>query len=198
MRVTAEFIISVARPDQLPKENVAEIALVGRSNVGKSSLVNTLVGKSGLARISKTPGCTQTLNYYRIAPPVKAGKPFFLVDMPGYGYAARSPEGRAEWGDLIHGYLRTRTVLRGVIHLIDFRHPPQPLDLDMNGWLRDHKVHYAIVGTKADKVPRARVPALLRQIAEKLKVDSPETMAFSIDTEQGKDRLWHWLLSAVG
>lgn len=197
MRVTAEFVISAVRMDQLPKENLPEIALVGRSNVGKSSLINTLVGKSGLARTSNTPGRTQTLNYYRITPQDKAAKPFFLVDMPGYGFAAMNLAGRAQWGELIEEYLETREVLRGVIQLIDFRHPPQPLDHSMSEWLSEKEQHRLIVGTKADKVARAKVPELLLQIAEKLNVDSLDTLAFSAETGLGKDKLWYWVMNSV-
>jgi GTP-binding protein len=197
MRVTAEYVMSVVQADQLPRESLPEIALVGRSNVGKSSLINALLGRSGLARTSKTPGCTQALNYYRVTPLAKAAPPFFLVDMPGYGFAAVSAAGRAQWSALIQGYLETREVLRGVVHLIDLRHPPQPLDHDMGRWLRDLKLQRAIVGTKADKVPRAQVPGLLLQIAEKLDVDSLDTLAFSAETGLGKDKLWHWIQNTL-
>jgi len=191
MRVKAEFIISVARMDQLPKEHLPEIALAGRSNVGKSSMINTLVGKPGLARTSNTPGRTQTLNYYRIAP--DGGAPFFIVDMPGYGYAAVNQRKRAEWGDLIEQYALTRPSLRGIVQLIDLRHPPQPLDHSMAEWLKAHEHNYLIVGTKADKVAKTKVPELMLQAAEKLNIDSRDTMTFSAQTGLGREQVWRWM-----
>lgn len=198
MRISAEFVSSAALIDQLPRERLPEIALAGRSNVGKSSLINTLVGKAGLARTSNTPGRTQTLNYYRITPEEGKGKPFFLVDMPGYGFAAANKASRANWGTLIEQYLNTRPTLSGVIQLIDLRHPPQPLDKVMAEWLRDHDERYLIVGTKADKVTKMKIPELLLQVAESLHVDSKDTMAFSAQTGLGKDHLWRWVLDTVG
>ncbi|MCE5197703.1 MAG: ribosome biogenesis GTP-binding protein YihA/YsxC [Armatimonadota bacterium] len=197
MRITAEFVTSVARLDQLPRENLPEIALTGRSNVGKSSMINTLVGKAGLARTSNTPGRTQTLNYYLITPEGKNGKPFFLVDMPGYGFAAASKGSRAQWQNLVEQYLNTRPMLRGVMQVIDLRHLPQPLDHAMSEWLRDNGHNYLIVGTKADKMPKGKVPGLLTQVAKSLSVDIQDTMAFSAETGLGRDQLWHWVMNAT-
>jgi GTP-binding protein len=197
MRVTAEFVLSVAGLDQLPDERLPEIALAGRSNVGKSSLINTLLGKPGLARTSNTPGRTQTLNYYRITPAEGKAKPFFLVDMPGYGFAAINQSKRADWGDLIEGYANTRPTLCGIMQLIDLRHPPQPLDHSMTQWLRDNEHNYLVVGTKADKVARTKVPELMLQVAEKLNIDSLDTLAFSAQTGLGREQLWRWVIDTV-
>jgi len=196
MRV--EFVISVAHIDQLPKESLPEIALSGRSNVGKSSLLNRLLGKSGLARTSKTPGRTQMLNYFRITPAPEEGKPFFLVDMPGYGYAAVSAVRRAHWGTLIEQYLRKRRELCGIVQLIDMRHPPQPLDHVMTEFLQHYARRYLIVGTKADKIAKTKVPERLLEIAESLHVDSQDTLAFSAQTGLGRDELWRWVLETTG
>lgn len=197
MRVNAEFVISVAHLDQLPNERLPEIAMVGRSNVGKSSLINTLLGTPGLARTSNTPGRTQTLNYYRITPVEKKTPPFFLVDMPGYGFAAVNQGMRADWSDLIEQYVDTRPTLCGIVQLIDLRHPPQPLDHSMTQWLREHEHDYLIVGTKSDKVAKTKVPELMLQVAEKLNVDSLDTLAFSAQTGLGRDRLWRWVMETV-
>lgn len=196
MRVTAEFVISVARMDQLPKERLPEIGLVGRSNVGKSSLINTIVGNPRLARTSNTPGRTQTLNYYRITP--EKSQPFYLVDMPGYGFAAINKGKRADWGDLIEQYATTRDTLRGIMQLVDLRHLPQPLDHDMCQWLQENEHNYLVVGTKADKMPKSKVPELMLQVAEKLNIDSRDTLAFSAQTGLNKEQLWRWVTETVG
>lgn len=195
IRVNAEFLTSVARLDQLPEEPLPEIALVGRSNVGKSSLINRLVGQSKLARTSNTPGRTQTLNYYRISSPDH--NPFFMVDMPGYGFAAVNLAKRSDWGNLIESYAKTRSTLRGIIQLIDLRHPPQPLDHSMSDWLKQNNFNYLVVGTKADKVAKTKVPGLMLQIAEKLNVDSRDTMAFSSESGLGREELWRWIVELV-
>lgn len=198
MRINAEFVTSVARLDQLPQERLPEIALAGRSNVGKSSMINTLVGKSGLARTSNTPGRTQTLNYYLITPDEKSGKPFYLVDMPGYGFAAINQAKRASWSDLIEAYLDSRQNLCGIVQLIDLRHPPQPLDHSVSEWLKAHEHNYLVVGTKADKVAKTKVPELMLKIAESLNIDSLDTISFSAQTGFGRDKLWRWMTETAG
>jgi GTP-binding protein len=195
MPIKAEFMLSVTTPAQLPQEDLPEIAFAGRSNVGKSSLINRLLGKSGLARTSKTPGRTQALNYFRIHP--ETGGPFFLVDMPGYGFAKINLKMRAQWERQIEQYLRTRETLCGVVHLVDLRHPPQPLDLEMVAWLQHYDLNFLIVGTKADKIAKTKVPEALLRVAETLNIDSVNTLAFSAETGLGRDDLWQWTLDIV-
>lgn len=190
-RVPARFVVSAVGAKQLPTDGRPEIALAGRSNVGKSSLVNRLVGHGKLARTSRTPGRTQTLNIYDIAPTTRSGdRSFYLVDMPGYGYAEVSRSTREQWGRLIKGYLETRETLRAVVLLIDIRHPPQPLDLAMVGLLREADRPYLVVATKADVVGRSRVAGQLQRAASLLQIDSRMLMAFSAETGHGRDALW--------
>jgi len=195
MPIRAEFVLSVTNPAQFPNEGLPEIAFAGRSNVGKSSLINKLLNKPGLAKTSKTPGRTQALNYYRIHP--ETGKPFFLVDMPGYGYAKINLNMRQQWEHLIEHYLKTREMLGGVVHLVDLRHPPQPLDHEMVAWLQHYELNFLIVGTKADKIAKTKVPEALLQVAEKLNIDSQNTLAFSAETGLGRDALLRWVLDTV-
>jgi GTP-binding protein len=197
MPIIAEFLLSATSREQLPKDRLPEIAFAGRSNVGKSSLINKVIGMPKLARTSNTPGRTQTLNYYRIYPAGKTSKPFYLVDMPGYGFAQVSHVRRAQWGQLIEDYLTTRETLHSVIHLLDMRHPPQPLDIQMSQWLQHFDKPFLVVGTKADKIATTKVPEHLLQIAEGLNVDTDDTLAFSAETGLGRDQLWRWMLESV-
>jgi GTP-binding protein len=193
----ARFLASALNASEMPPEGPPEIAFAGRSNVGKSSLLNRLLGKSGLARTSKTPGRTRSLNFFRVWPEGKEGATFYLVDMPGYGFAAVNAQMRAQWERLIEHYLKTREPLRGVVHLVDLRHPPQPLDLEMVAWLQHYELPFLIVGTKADKIARTKVPEALLRVAETLRIDSRDTLAFSAQTGLGREELWQWVVEAV-
>jgi len=144
----AEFITSAVAPAQYPQENQPEFALAGRSNVGKSSLINRFINRKNLARTSGQPGKTQTLNFYHI------NQEWYFVDLPGYGYAKSSKEDRARWGKFIEQYLSKRTELAGVIQIVDLRHPPMASDQDMMEWLRHYGFPMAVVATKADKISK--------------------------------------------
>lgn len=141
-----ELLSTAYLADQLPVLDVPQIALAGRSNVGKSTLVNCLAGRKALAKISATPGKTRSLNFYRAN---AAG--YCLVDLPGYGYARCSQEERNKWAKLIEAYLRKTTTLRAVAALIDCRLPPQRLDMELVDWLRSRRIPVLVVLTKADK-----------------------------------------------
>ncbi len=146
----AEIIISAVSPKQYPETQLPEIALAGRSNVGKSSFINTLIDRKNLARISGKPGKTQTLNFYLIE------NALHFVDVPGYGYAKVSKTERAKWGKMIETYLTTREQLRAVVSLVDLRHKPSQEDIQMYQFLKYYDIPVIVVATKADKIPRGK------------------------------------------
>jgi len=147
-RTAARFVISAAKPAEFPPPSLPEVAVVGRSNVGKSSLINALVGQPGLARTSRTPGRTRLANWFAI------DERFLLVDLPGYGYAAVSQATRDSWRPLIEGYLAERTSLAGVLLLIDIRRGVQDEELDFVPWLAQRATPVVVALTKADKLPK--------------------------------------------
>jgi GTP-binding protein len=156
MRITtAEFVLGVANLRQLPKDGMKEVAFLGRSNVGKSSLINRLCGRKSLARTSAEPGKTRELNYYLV------NKEFYFVDLPGYGYAKLPAQIRSSWGKLIEQYLKARNQLAMVVQLVDARHEPTELDLMMVGWLDYYSIPFLIALTKADKLPASKMPRYL-------------------------------------
>lgn len=181
---SAEYIISAANPSQFPKDDFPELALVGRSNVGKSSLINRLVGRRSLARTSSTPGKTRLLNFYLI------NRIWYWVDLPGYGYARVSRSMRQEWKGLIEGYLKNRPQLRGVVQLLDIRHPPSDNDKQMFEWLRHWGLPVVLVATKADKITRGRWPQHLKVIREELGIGSTfPIIVFSAQKGDGVEEL---------
>jgi GTP-binding protein len=186
MKVTqAEFIISAMGPDQFPQDALPEIALAGRSNVGKSSLINKLINRKNLARTSSVPGKTQTLNYYRI------NEQFYFVDFPGYGYAKVSKTMRERWGQIAEAYLRERESLRLVLQVIDLRHPPSAEDKAMNEWLLYYGIPRCVVATKADKIPRSRWDKHLKVIRQSFEMTTQDPLImFSSETGAGKDEVW--------
>ena len=153
---TAEFVLGVANLRQLPKDDLREIAFLGRSNVGKSSLVNKLCNRKALARSSNDPGKTREINYFLI------NKEMYFVDLPGYGYAKVPEQIRSSWGKLIEQYLKSRRQLSLVLQLIDSRHEPTELDMMMVGWLDYYEIPFIIVLTKSDKLPRSKMPNYLK------------------------------------
>lgn len=195
MRVRdAEFVKGAARWEQLPGPELPEVAFVGRSNVGKSSLLNMLLGRKRLARTSRSPGKTQQLNYYRIN-----GKLYF-VDLPGYGYAKVSKKERERWGRLIGQYLTERPSLRLVIHLVDSRHPPQQLDEDVMALMRGSPVPYLIALTKTDKLSgnkRAESVRRVEQVLTRGAMDVPVVLTSAKD-RRGYKELWRWIRDLTG
>ncbi|MBD3349628.1 MAG: YihA family ribosome biogenesis GTP-binding protein [Candidatus Eisenbacteria bacterium] len=190
---TAEFMLGAARLDQLPRAGLPEIALAGRSNVGKSSLLNKLTGRRKLARISKTPGKTRELNLYEI------DARLVLVDLPGYGYAKVGGAKKRRWGDLIEAYLSGREELRGIVHLVDARHEPSAQDVQMHEWIGYYDVPALIAATKADKIAKSKRERSLQAIRRVLE-PAPGTplILFSAVTGQGVDEVWKWIWATGG
>ena len=182
--INAEFITSAVKAADYPDGELPEIALAGRSNVGKSSLLNKTVNRKGLARTSNTPGRTRLINFFRI------NGCFHLVDLPGYGYAKVSAKERANWGQMIEGYLTGRVNLRGVCQLIDVRRPPTALDLDVYQWFNMKRIMVKVIATKADKLSRSRLLNSLQTIKSDLGLPNGETvLPFSAVTGQGREEL---------
>lgn len=171
---------------KLPDNDLPEIAFAGKSNVGKSSLINGLLNRKSLARTSAQPGKTQTINFYNV------NKNLYFVDLPGYGYAKVSVEIRAKWGKMIERYLHGSPQLKKVFLLIDIRHVPSENDCMMYDWIVDNGYEPVIICTKLDKIKRSQVQKNLKLIREKLDLVPGTTMIpFSAQTKQGRDEIWN-------
>jgi len=185
MKVTeALFIKSASLPSQFPLPKFPEVAFVGRSNVGKSSLINTLAGRQGLARISKAPGCTQLINFFKINNFV------YFVDLPGYGYAQVSKETREKWGPMVEGYLKNRETLRLVVFLLDIRRDPDESDTTMLKWLEFYSIPYIVVLTKCDKFTENEINLRRQRLLSYLPVKPSEIINFSAKTKRGRETIW--------
>jgi len=191
-----EFVISAVGPSQYPEEGLPEVALAGRSNVGKSSLINKMLLRRNLARTSQQPGKTQTLNYYRINGELLE---LFFVDFPGYGYARVSKSEREAWGKMIERYLREREPLKLVLHLVDVRHPPTADDVRMYEWLSHYQIPMVVVATKADKISRSQWPKHMKVIRQSLGMPGHVPLVlFSSETGQGREELWSLIAQTAG
>ena len=181
--VTLEAV--AVEPGQYPTETRPEIAFVGRSNVGKSSLINTLMNRKALARVSQNPGKTRTINFYNIE------NALYFVDLPGYGYAKAPKHEKEKWGKMIENYLKNREQLRCIIQLIDIRHPVSPLDLQMREWLAYYGFEMVFVLTKLDKLKRSQIASHVKTIrlGLGLEADTKNLLTFSSETKQGRDEL---------
>lgn len=177
---------------KLPSNELPEIAFAGKSNVGKSSLINGLLNRKSLARTSAQPGKTQTINFYNV------NKELYFVDLPGYGYAKVSVEIRAKWGKMIERYLHGSSQLKKVFLLVDIRHAPSENDCMMYDWIVDNGYEPVIICTKLDKVKRSQVQKNLKIIREKLNLVPGTTMIpFSAQTKQGRDEIWNLIESTL-
>lgn len=170
----------------LPENDKPEIAFAGKSNVGKSSLINALMNRKSFARISATPGKTQTINFYNI------NEEMYLVDLPGYGYAKVSEQEKIQWGKLIERYLHGSKQLKAVFLLIDIRHNPSANDKMMYDWIVDQGFNPIIIATKLDKIKRSQVQKQVKAIKEGLSlVPGTRIIPFSSETKQGRDEIWN-------
>ena len=176
-----------------------EIAFAGRSNVGKSSLINSLLNRKALARTSSQPGKTQTINYYYVEGRQEADEPdavrsLFLVDLPGYGFTHASVDVREKWGRMIERYLQTSKQLRAVLLLLDIRHAPTANDRQMYEWIRANGYEPVLIATKLDKIKRSQLQKQLKLIRETLQAGKETTIIpFSSETKQGRDQVWKLL-----
>ena len=185
----SSYAISAVREEQYPTDNLPEIALSGRSNVGKSSLINTLLGRKNLARTSGQPGKTQTLNFYLV------NDDFYLVDVPGYGYARVSQKKRKQFGEMIQDYLETRANLQGLIILIDGRHDPTKDDIAMYDYALYLNLPILVVCTKIDKIKKNQRNQVISALSLKLdlKHDNVEVLTFSSVQKLHVKEVWQWI-----
>lgn len=181
---SSEFIKSGTDPSHYPEDDFPEVAFAGRSNVGKSSLINSLLGRKKLARTSNTPGRTRLINFFLV------NNEFFFVDLPGYGYARVPYEVKKSWGPMVEKYLKARKKLCLVILIIDIRREPSKDDLSLVGWLRFYGIKPLFVLTKVDKLSKNKVSEQRRRIAEILEVSVDELILFSSRTGEGKEHVW--------
>lgn len=180
--------ISAVSAKQYPGTGYPEIAFVGRSNVGKSSLINRLIDRKSMARTSSVPGKTQTLNFYDIEDQL------YFVDVPGYGFAKVSKAARAKFAAMIEEYLSNRQQLHGAVLLVDARHLPSADDVSMYQYLKYFNIDVLVIGTKVDKTSKARRQTIMRDIKKTLDLNQTDQLImFSAETGEGKDAVWAWL-----
>ena len=187
----AEFVKSCGRWEDCPTDGLPEIALVGRSNVGKSSLLNKMMNRKALAKISKTPGKTRLLNYFEVLLAPLPRLPFYMVDLPGYGYAKASAEQQSSWGRLIESYLKRQSALKELILLLDIRRVPSAQDLQLLSWAEHYQLPVSMVATKQDKIYRGGRMAALRSLQKMLPPSASglEILPVSSLTGEGCDAL---------
>ncbi len=178
---------------RLPETKRPEIAFAGKSNVGKSTLINALMNRKALARTSSQPGKTQTINFYNI------NEVMYLVDLPGYGYAKVSPSEKAKWGKMIEKYLHTSKDLKAVFLLVDIRHEPSANDKQMYDWILHNGYEPIIIATKLDKLKRSQVQKSIKAIREGLKLPKEGILIpFSAETKQGREEIWNLMDELTG
>lgn len=197
MKVLTSFLTSATDAAQFPPAGAPEIAFVGRSNVGKSSLINSLVGNK-IAKTSNTPGRTQTINFFQVRRPGKPHPDFVFADLPGYGYARVPKEVTAQWAGFINPYLKNRESLALCLALVDVTIPPQDLDLQLLDWLRHVDRNFLLVATKADRISGNQLRQSLQKLSERLGVPADQIVAFSAKARTGYEQLWKAIKIAAG
>ncbi len=186
-----EFVISCADAKQAPETDWPEVAFAGRSNVGKSSLINAIIGRRKMMKVSNTPGRTQLINFLAV------NKLFHLVDLPGYGFAKVSKSMRAQWGKLIGTYLSERENLRACVQILDIRHDPTNEDLALYEWLLEAQIPVIVVVTKSDKLSNQKIKAQTERISKQLGLLADDLVVFSAQTKRGVDEVWTRALFAM-
>jgi GTP-binding protein len=188
---SAKFICSAVKPEHYPPADLPEVAFAGRSNVGKSSLINKILNRKKLVRTSKTPGRTQLLNFFEI------NEVYRFVDLPGYGYAKVPAEVQKRWRPMVETFLTRRSNLRGMVLLLDIRREPSKEDLNLWHWLQTMSIKVATVITKVDKLSKNKRNKQVVAIARSLGCKTDELIEFSAMTGEGKDELWKELLKLL-
>ncbi len=189
----AQITISAVKPTQYPQTIIPEIALAGRSNVGKSSFINKLLNRKNLARTSSKPGKTATINFYNI------DNAFFFVDLPGYGYAEVSKKEREKWAEMINRYLNSREQLVFTFLLVDSRHKPTADDISMHQWIKHYYGKSIVIATKADKVKKSKLQENIEVIKKTLALDENDTLVvFSAEKGTGTDDAWGIIKNLIG
>jgi len=197
MKVLTRFVTAAVDPSQFPPPGAPEIAFLGRSNVGKSSLINSLVG-SKIAKTSNTPGRTQTINFFQVRRPGKPHPDFIFADLPGYGYARVPREITERWTHFITPYLEKRESLALCLSIVDVTIPPQQLDLQLLDWLRHAQRNFVVVATKTDRISSNQLRPSLRKLGEQLAVPQDQIIPFSAKARVGYDELWRAIKQAAG
>ena len=180
---SVDFVKSAVKPSQYPAHDLPEIAFAGRSNVGKSSLINTLIQRKDMVKTSSKPGCTQLINFFRVNDAIS------FVDLPGYGYAKVSKKIRAQWQPMINQYLSQRPNLYGLILLIDIRRDPGKEEFDMVDWLESHEMPYLVILTKSDKLSKTKQHKRLLSICSQLDREKNSVILFSSKTKMGRETI---------
>jgi len=188
----AKLLISAVRKDQYPATAIPEIALVGRSNVGKSSMINKVLNRRNFAHVSSTPGKTATINFYEI------DEKLMIVDLPGYGYATRSKEEIEKWGTMIDEYLNTRAQLMQVVLLVDSRHKPTKEDIMMLEWVRYRSEYAVVFATKCDKLSKTQLEKNLELIIDTLELEEGDVLIpFTTKNIEGAENFWEYIYGCV-
>lgn len=187
----AKFVTSAVDASGFPQTTMPEFAFVGRSNVGKSSMINALLNRKGLAKVGGTPGKTRTINFFDI------DSKLHLVDLPGYGYASVSNDYKKNWAQTIEAYLKNRKQLELILLLVDLRHPPTKDDQMMFQWIKTFSISFMILATKSDKITKTKMQEQKKMIADVLGIEAEKIIPFSSTTKQGVEEVWQIFLKSI-